>query len=35
MALGVLIAWKSSSCQAIATRVDTYSVLVLFSEQEG
>lgn len=29
---GVLIAWKGSSCQAIAT---IYSVLVLFSEQEG
>jgi len=32
---GVLIAWKDSSCQAIASRVDTYSASVLFSEQEG
>ncbi|CAD6263706.1 unnamed protein product [Miscanthus lutarioriparius] len=32
---GVLVAWKSSSCQALATRVDSFSVSVLFSEQEG
>ena len=32
---GVLIAWKGNSCQAIASRVDTYSASVLFSEQEG
>jgi hypothetical protein len=32
---GVLIAWKGCACQAIAARVDTYSVSVLFSEQEG
>ena len=32
---GVLIAWKGCSYQAIATRVDIYSVSVLFSEQEG
>lgn len=31
----VMIAWKSSICQAIATRIDTYSVSVLFTEQEG
>jgi len=29
---GILIAWKSNTCQAIATRVDTFSVSVLFSE---
>jgi len=32
---GILIAWKSNTCQAIATRVDTFSVSVWFSEQEG
>lgn len=32
---GVLIAWKGCSCQAIATRVDSYSVSVLFAEQDG
>lgn len=32
---GVLIAWKSSICQAIASRVDTYLISVFFSEQEG
>ena len=32
---GVLIAWKGCSCQAVASRVDTYSASVLFSEQEG
>ena len=30
---GVLIAWKGCSCQAVASRVDTYSASVLFSEQ--
>jgi hypothetical protein len=33
--VGVLIAWMSSFCKAIAARVDTYLVSVLFSEQEG
>ena len=32
---GLLIAWKGCSCQAVASRVDTYSASVLFSEQEG
>lgn len=32
---GVLVAWTGGLCQAIATRIDTYSVSVLFSEQEG
>jgi exonuclease III len=32
---GVLIAWKDYSCQAIASRIDTYSASVLFEEQEG
>jgi hypothetical protein len=32
---GVLIAWKCCSCQAIASRIDTYSASVLFAEQEG
>jgi exonuclease III len=32
---GILIAWKGSSCQAIASRVDSYSASVLFAEEEG
>jgi hypothetical protein len=32
---GVLITWKSSICQAIASRVDKYLISVFFSEQEG
>ncbi|WVZ55719.1 hypothetical protein U9M48_006344 [Paspalum notatum var. saurae] len=32
---GVVIAWKSSVCQAVATRVDAFSVSVQFIEQEG
>lgn len=32
---GVIIAWKGGVCQAIATRVDVYSVSVLFSELDG
>jgi exonuclease III len=32
---GVLIAWKSSVCQALASRVDHFSVSVRFTEQEG
>jgi exonuclease III len=32
---GVLIAWKSSICQEIATRVDRFSVSVHIAEQEG
>jgi exonuclease III len=31
----VLIAWKGCSCQAVASRVDTYFVSILFSEQDG
>src|SRR5688572_1819291 len=32
---GVLIAWKSNVCHAMASTVDTYSASVSFSEQEG
>ena len=32
---GVLVAWKGGSCQAVASRVDNFSVSVLFAEQEG
>jgi len=31
---GVLIAWKGSSCQAVASMVDTYYVSVMFSERQ-
>ena len=32
---GILIAWKSDVCQALSSRVDTFSVSVQFAEQEG
>lgn len=32
---GVLVAWKNSSCRAIATRVDTFSVSVQFQNHVG
>jgi exonuclease III len=32
---GVLVAWKGGSCQAVTSRVDNFSVSVLFAEQEG
>ena len=32
---GVLVAWKGGSCQAVASRVDNFSVSVLFAEPEG
>lgn len=32
---GILVAWKSSVVQALSSRVDSYSVLVHFMEEEG
>jgi exonuclease III len=32
---GVLVAWKSSSCQAISSHVDSFSVKVQFTGIEG
>lgn len=32
---GVLIAWTSEACRALTTRVDTYSVSVLFENGNG
>lgn len=32
---GVLVAWQSSACQALTTRVDSFSVSVLFQNMDG
>lgn len=32
---GVLIAWQSSACQAITSRLDVFSVSVLFKNNDG
>lgn len=32
---GILLAWRGNVCQAIASRVDTFLVSMLFAEQEG
>ncbi|KAJ1283662.1 hypothetical protein BS78_03G145600 [Paspalum vaginatum] len=32
---GILIAWKSTVCQAISTRVDSFSASVLFAGLDG